>query len=91
MNEDKSGGILRNIICSPFLHKNLSSWMVLSEPSRYCSCHNQNMEIQMSTRFKVYQMKVLMIHYIVALVGKKVSISYGLKEPWKLWLQAIPQ
>jgi hypothetical protein len=33
------------------------------------------------TRFKVYQMKDLMIRYIIALMGKRVSISYGLKEP----------
>jgi hypothetical protein len=39
----------------------------------------------------VYHIRDLMIFCIVALVEKKVNISYGLKEPWELWPQAIPQ
>jgi hypothetical protein len=35
----------------------------------------------MSTRFRVYHMRDLMICYIVALMGKRVNNSYGLKEP----------
>jgi hypothetical protein len=55
--------------------------VVLSKRGRYCSNFlSKHVDLDVS-KIRVYQIRDLMILYIVALIGERVSSSYGLKKP----------